>query len=203
MRALAPLVAALILIGAGPAAAHSITPGTSGFTDGLQHPFGILAHVMILLAAGLLLGQRDIARWAAPLYGFLAGFALGLALGPLLTSAQIEQVAALALLALAAVSGVMIAWARPWSAALLMPLLALAGFGLGFDSAPDGSLQQTLAALAGTGFAAIFALLNLAMLGNYAQNNARRPWQAIGLRVVGSWIAAAAIMVLALQLRAS
>ncbi|MFN4283164.1 MAG: HupE/UreJ family protein [Alphaproteobacteria bacterium] len=200
MRALLPLAAALILIGAAPAAAHSITPGTSGFTDGLQHPFGIPAHVMILLAAGLLLGQRDVGRWAAPLYGFLAGFALGLALGPLLTDPPLERAAAVALLALAAVSGVMIAWARPWHTALLAPLLALAGFALGFDSAPDGSLQQTLAALAGTGFAAIFALLNLAMLANYVRMDAR-PWRAIGLRVVGSWIAAAAIMVLALELR--
>jgi len=40
------------------------------------------------------------------------------------------------------------------------------------------------------------------MLAHYARGNlARQPWQMIGVRIVGSWIAAAAIMVLALQLR--
>lgn len=202
MTRLLPLAAALILIGAAPAAAHTITPGTSGFTDGLHHPFGQAAHIMIILGAGLLLGQREIAAWRSPLYGCLAGLAAGLAGGPLLVSPALEPRLALALLLLAVVLGGLVALARPLPAAPLAALLALAGLGLGLDSAPEGTLQQILAALFGSGFAVIFALLNVTMLSHYARGNlARRPWQMIGVRIVGSWIAAAGIMVLALQLR--
>ena len=193
----------LLLVGAAPApvAAHTITPGTSGFTDGLHHPFGLPAHVMMLLGVGLLLGQQDVARWRVPLYGFISGLLLGLVAGPLLTTPPLEQAAAVALLSLAVVFGGLIALARELPGFVLAPLMAFAGFALGFDSAPDGSLQQTLAALAGTGFSVVFAFLNVAMLAHYAKSNVRQAWQAIGLRVVGSWIAAAAIMVLALELR--
>jgi urease accessory protein len=202
LRALLPLAAALILAIATPAAAHTITPGTSGFTDGLTHPFGLPAHIMVMLGAGLLVGQRDIADWRAPLYGFVAGFVLGLAGGPLLTTAPLAQAAAVFLLSAALVFGGLIVWARPLPTLGVAPIMAIAGFVLGFDSAPDGTLQQTLAALAGTGFAVVFTLLNLAMLANYARANAaRHGWQMIGVRIVGSWIAAAAIMVLTLELR--
>jgi urease accessory protein len=204
LRSLLALLAALIIVGVGPAAAHTITPGTSGFTDGLTHPFGLPAHIMLMLGAGLLLGQRDVADWRAPLYGFVAGFVLGLACGPLLTAPPLEQAAAVFLLSAALVLGGLILWARPLSPLWVTPIMAMAGFVLGFDSAPEGTAQQTLAALAGTGLAVIFALLNIAMLGNHARvNAARHAWQMIGVRIVGSWIAAAAILVLALELRQS
>lgn len=201
MRALLSLAAALTVIGAVPAAAHTITPGTSGFTDGLYHPFGQPAHIMIILGVGLLLGQRQIAAWRGPLYGCLAGLAVGLAGGPLLVSPTLEPRLALVLLLLAVVLGGLVALGRPLPAAPLTALLAIAGLAFGLDSAPEGTVQQILAALFGSGFAFIFALLNVAMLAHSAGSNARRPWQMIGVRIVGSWIAAAGIMVLALQLR--
>jgi hypothetical protein len=40
-------------------------------------------------------------------------------------------------------------------------------------------------------------LVNVVAVGSYA----RRPWQAIGLRVLGSWIGACSLMVSALALR--
>jgi hydrogenase/urease accessory protein HupE len=197
-----PLAAALLLLFAAPAAAHTITPGTTGFTDGLQHPFGLPAHIMMILGVGLLLGRHEIAAWRVPLYGFLASLALGLAGGPFLIAPALEPHLAIALLLLAVVFGCLIATARPLPAVLLTSLLALAGLGLGLDSAPEGTLQQTVAALFGSGFAFVFALLNAAMLAQYAQTRTNsQAWQKIGVRIVGSWIAAAGIMVLALQLR--
>lgn len=195
--------AALILLcAAAPATAHSITPGTTGFTDGLQHPFDLPAHIMTILGAGLLLGRQEIAAWRLPLYGFLAGLALGLANGPFLITPALEPRLTIALLMLAVVLGGLVAMSRPLPALLLTALLALAGLGLGLDSAPEGTLQQTVAALFGSGFAFVFALLNAAMLGQYAQTRSNsQAWQKIGVRIVGSWIAAAGIMVLALQLR--
>jgi len=46
----------------------------------------------------------------------------------------------------------------------------------------------------GTALGAVVALAYATFLANYA----RKPWQRIGVRVVGSWIAASAILVLAL-----
>jgi hydrogenase/urease accessory protein HupE len=198
-----PLAAALLLFAAAPAAAHTITPGTTGFTDGLHHPFGLPPHIMMILGIGLLLGQQEIAAWRGPLYGCLAGLGLGLAGGPLLVSPALDARLAVALLALAVLLGGMVALARPLPSLLLLALGTLTGFGLGLDSAPEGgTLQQTFGALAGSGFAMTFALLNVALLAQYAHSQVgRRAWQKIGVRIVGSWIAAAGIMVLALQLR--
>jgi len=198
-----PLAAALLFWAAAPAAAHRITPGTAGFTDGLQHPFGLPAHIMLILGVGLLLGRHDVAAWRLPTYAFLAGLTAGLAGGPLAMTPALDARLAVALLALAVLLGGMVALARPLPSLLLLALGALTGFGLGLDSAPEGgTLQQTVGALAGSGFAMIFALLNAAMLAQYAHGRiGRQAWQKIGVRIVGSWIAAAGIMVLALQLR--
>jgi urease accessory protein len=198
-----PLAAFLILCVAAPAAAHTITPGTTGFTDGLQHPFGLPAHLMTILGFGLLLGAQDVAAWRQPIYALLSGLTAGLAAGPLVMTTALDARLAVALLALAVLLGGMIALARPLPSLLLLALGALTGFCLGLDSAPEGgTLQQTVGALAGSGFAITFALLNAAMLAQYAHSQSgQQAWQKIGVRIVGSWIAAAGIMVLALQLR--
>lgn len=195
------LLAAPLLLAAARADGHTITPGTTGFTDGLQHPFLLPAHVMVLLGVGLLLGAQEIARWRIPLYAGLGGLLAGLAAGPLVTTPALEAALVIALLASAAVLGGLNALARPLPTVLLILVTTLPLAAIGLESAPEGSLQQVFAALAGSALAAIFALLNLMILANYARMNAGQSWQAIGLRVVGSWIAAAAILVLALQFR--
>lgn len=195
------LIAAPLLFAAARASAHTVTPGTTGFTDGLQHPFLLPAHVMVLLGVGLLLGAQEMARWRLPLYAGLGGLLAGLAIGPFVATPELDAALVIALLVSAAVLGGLNALARPLPPALLSFLAVLPLAAVGLDSAPEGSLQQIVAALSATALAVIFALLNLMMLANHAATNARQAWQAIGLRVVGSWIAAAAILVLALQLR--
>ncbi|HEY4135374.1 MAG TPA: HupE/UreJ family protein [Alphaproteobacteria bacterium] len=204
MKAL-PLAAALLLACAVPAAAHTVTEGTSGFTDGLQHPFGIPAHMMTILGLGLLLGQRDLATLRGPIYGFLAGLVGGLVLSPFLTTDVMTAGLSATQLALVAVLGGLIAMSRPLPLALLATLGVIGGAVLGLDSAPDGAtLQQTAACLAGTAIALILVLLNLVALANYAMAQAaRHPWMSVGMRIVGSWIVAASLMVLALHLRNS
>jgi urease accessory protein len=58
------------------------------------------------------------------------------------------------------------------------------------------SMRKTFLALAGT---ALVAFIIVAGVGTLAAL-ARRDWQRIGIRIVGSWIAASAILVLALRL---
>jgi urease accessory protein len=204
MKAL-PLAAGLLLLCTVPAAAHTVTEGTSGFTDGLQHPFGIPAHMMTILGLGLLLGQRDLAALRGPIYGFLAGLIGGLVLSPFVTTDVMTAGLSVAQLALVAVLGGMIVLFRPLPFPLLATLGTVGGAVLGLDSAPeDATLQQTVACLAGTAIALILVLLNLVALGNYVvAQAARRPWLGVGMRIVGSWIVAASLMVLALHLRNS
>lgn len=204
MRRIA-LIAAPLLLLAARASAHTVTPGTTGFADGLQHPFLLPAHVMVLLGVGFLLGAQEIARWRMPLYAGLGGLLAGLVIGPLVAAPELDAALVIALLVSAVVLGGLNALSRPLPLSLLSLLVTLPLAAIGLDSAPEGSLQQIVAALSATALAVIFALLNLMMLANYAATNARQnpgqSWQATGLRVVGSWIAAAAILVLALQLR--
>ena len=68
---------------------------------------------------------------------------------------------------------------------------------VGLDSAPEaGGMRARLIVLAGVGLGVHLLLLNVVALTSYAQ----RPWLKAGVRVLGSWSAASALMVLALAL---
>jgi hypothetical protein len=75
-------------------------------------------------------------------------------------------------------------------------IAAIAGLALGLDSPPQAiSLADATASLIGTWLAACLALATVVTATNYLA----RGWQRIGLRIVGSWIAASAVLVLALR----
>jgi hypothetical protein len=57
-------------------------------------------------------------------------------------------------------------------------------------------VQDTLVALSGTAFSALVLFTLFATLSACLT----RPWQQIGRRIIGSWAAASAILVLALRL---
>lgn len=185
-----PAVAAVLLAAAAPAAAHGTIEGVAPFYGGLLHPLLVPAHPLLLLALGLVLAQGG--RAAAP--RALGLWVLGLALG-LVARARwaAPEAVALAPLALAAGIGLLVAAAAPPRGPLAAALAGLAGLALGLDSDPAGSWP----ALAGTGLGASGVLLLVA--GGLVDR--RAAWLAIGIRVAGSWIAAAALMVLALALR--
>lgn len=153
--------------------------------------FFIPTHLLAVAALGLLAGQLA-AR--VP----LVTLAVGLAAGSLAVASAIrENPAALALLTLAALAAslVVIAVAVPsWAAGLLA--LAI-GAALPVN-APPHEITISAAIAAQIGFAAA-ALVTFALVA-LAVASATQPWQRIGVRIVGSWIAASAILVLALRL---
>jgi urease accessory protein len=76
-------------------------------------------------------------------------------------------------------------------------LTVIAGFALALDSPPEAiSLTQANLTLLGTALSAIAFPVALGKLVSRLQ----RDWQRIGVRILGSWIAASAILVLALRL---
>ena len=95
------------------------------------------------------------------------------------------------------VFGVMLATA--WAPKLLAWLLAaIAGAALALDSPPQAvTIAAAYATLAGTALGACAMLLVIATVAGHATAH----WQRHGLRILGSWIAASAMLVLAVQLR--
>ena len=84
------------------------------------------------------------------------------------------------------------------AAAGVAALLALAaGVALALNAPPhEITIPAAIAAQVGI---AVAALATFALVGIH-RDAGRAPWQRIGVRIVGSWIAASAILVLALRL---
>jgi hypothetical protein len=141
----------------------------------------------------LLIGQQRARSRRAPLLAFVAGLVAGLvalacAVGP--TSA------ADVLLAAAAVTGLLVALAWPMPALACAPLAVVVGGALGLDSPPEViAISAATVMLIGTGLGACLALALIVACVSYLT----AWWQRIGMRILGSWIAASAILVLALR----
>jgi urease accessory protein len=162
------------------------------FVDGFINPLTTPAHVLVLLALALLLARQQV-RFAV-----LIIFALALAAGFLAIVLAVETTPArTVLLAVAAALGVMVAAA--WTPKLLACLLAaIAGAALALDSPPQAvRIADAYATLAGTAAGACAMLIAIAAIAGHANAG----WQRLGVRILGSWIAASAILVLAVQLR--
>lgn len=190
------LVLALLVV-PDAALAHPAFPGIGGFWGGLLHPFVVPAHALAIVAAGLLVGQviksaPDAARWSGP-----AAFAAGLIVGSIaIARAFVPIHANEALFGLAALSGIWIAAGR--TPLHLTPLLiaGLTGLVVALDSPPDAILlREALLMQIGTfcGALALFTALQ------EIASRLRHGWQHVGVRILGSWTAASAILVLALR----
>lgn len=158
----------------------------------MLHPFISPAHLIALLAAGLVFGQRGVLASRHAMAGLMAALAFGLWLSLRLQGLP-EPDSLLLALGLLLGMGAVLAWR--WPAWALVPLVALLGLAVGLGSAPDGMAPaQQSAALVGTWIGASLCTACLAGLVHHGQ----RPWARIGVRVVASWLSASAILVLTL-----
>lgn len=164
----------------------------SGFQAGLLNPLLVPAHILALLAAGLMIGQQErrIVAILALAGGLIAGLLmLALAVGE--TPASTVLLTATFFAALATATGL------PLPAIVGGPIALAIGASLGLDSPPKAiSIPAANAALAGTALCA--SIIVVVVTATVAR--LRRGWLRIGVRVLGSWIAASAILVLALRL---
>jgi urease accessory protein len=190
MRALLAAVLALV---AWPALAHPPPLGIPGFAGGFLHPVFVPAHLAALLGLGLLIGRQ----WQAWRLAVPAVYVVALIVGlGLIAFAYAPQWASEAVLALAAISGVLLAaaWALPTAIAAALALLT--GLSVALDSPPQVfSIGEANRMLAGTALGGVVLPAAVA----FVASRLTRPWQRIGLRIIGSWIAASAILVLALR----
>ena len=185
-----PVAAVIAITAADVAVAHA--PMGEGVSGGLLHPYLVPAHAMSLVALGLFIGSRR--DQGIPLLAFAAALIAGLVA---LTFAIAETPAAEILLGNTGLVGVLLAadWTPPKPLGWM--IAAVTGGMIALDSPPETiSVQEADLMLLGIGLGALSALG--AVIGGAGYLT--RPWQRLGVRVVGSWIAASAILVLALTL---
>ncbi len=160
---------------------------------GLLHPLLTPSHALALLGLGLLIGQQLPGKRALPQLLFAAALAAGLIA---LALAVGETQASLVMLVGGALCGVLVAAALRLPLLVLGPLAAAMGASIGLDSPPEViSLQEAVIMLIGTWLGATIALaLVVAGVARMA-----RDWQQIGVRVLGSWTAASALLAIAVR----
>lgn len=174
------------------ASAHSPIPGIGRFYSGAVHPFLVPAQWLALLALGLLFGQRSMAKTGVALAVLLAGLVAGLGIGHVHGDVDTDAL----LLGCCAVLALGVALARPWPQWLLALAAAVVGAAIGLSSAPDGlSGWEHTGSLAGSAFGALLFTLWIVAMTEFAKGT----WPKIIVRVLGSWLAASALLVLALS----
>ena len=173
-----------------PAGAHSLSSRFGDFYGGMLHPMTALEHALPILALGLLAGQQGAraARWLLLLFPLALLFGAALAIvAPALPWVPVLNRTSFVLL------GVLVAGAWRLPLPVLAGLAALFGLSHGYENGsaltPEVAAHLFVPGVALIGFmtAAVVSAATLAL-------TARAEWLRIGVRVVGSWIAAIGIL---------
>ena len=174
-----------------PANAHQI-----GFGDQLLQPVTLFHCLLPLLAVGLLSRQQPRVQ----INGLVAlslglGLTVGLSCRVYLDLSQSQLIFAPII---AVFAGSLVAIARPISEVILYLLFVSLGIAIGANL----SLETTdWIDFAQTLFAAFIGSITVLHVMATTAVPASGDWHRVGLRVMGSWIFACAIMVIALELR--
>ncbi len=182
-----------------PGAAFALSPieGLNSFLDGLLHPLFVSSHLLLLVAIGLYFGQQGIGECLPAIKLFVVSTLAGLAASWFSVAGDAE----ILVLGEALVIGLLVA-ARPnlkpyWS--LLIGMVC--GLSLGLDSAqPDLIVAQRLISLCGSFLGLAVLLLHTTAFADWFR---KRHWQRTSVRIIGSWVSASAMLVLALSISTS
>jgi hydrogenase/urease accessory protein HupE len=179
------------------AAAHSPIKGIENFYSGLLHPVFVPAHLLLLIALGLLVGQKGVNENQASFLAFLITTAIGLIAAWFSIGGEKEMY----LLSGAAIIGLLVASNLPMRTHWCAIIAALAGLLIGMDSTQEALTgRKKFVTLLGTGIGIYLVFLYAMGLADYFN---KKPWQKVGVRVMGSWIAASSILVLAFSFASS
>ena len=177
------------------ALAHTPIKGINNFYNGALHPVLVPAHLLLLIALGLLLGQQGLKDKQGAYLAFLLATILGLVGAWFSPQLQPEVI----ILACSAIIGLLIALSPQLVLIWCSIIGATAGFLLGIDSAQESlSGQAKFVTLFGSGVGIYFFSLYPIALADFLR---KKHWKQILLRVLGSWVAASSLLVLALSLR--
>lgn len=185
--------AAVLLLLTPPALFAHPMQGVGDFYAGMLHPLTAIEWVLPIVALSLLAGQQGretalsvmVALPVALVAGAIAGHAF-----PSMGRVEATNVCLMAVL------GLLVAWAGKMPLELSVAVAALAGLTVGFA---NGS--ELTPAISSYRFISGLALVGLLLI-SYGVGFVRwlkAPWTKIGIRVVGSWIAAVGILYLGLK----
>jgi urease accessory protein len=162
---------------------------------GALHPLTNPAHLLVIIALGLLIGQRSPLDLKPPLVVFVPCLTVALFFT---TTGFVTTVYQPALIGLALCAAVAVSLEKPIPPLAYRALFAAGAFALGFDSLPEPSSTSVLIkTLLGTWIMIIFLVFDIAYYTSLAMGV---NWPRVGVRVLGSWIIAISLMVLALSL---
>jgi len=181
-----------------PATAQAHTPieGIGDFLAGLVHPLTTPSHILLLLALGLMLGQHSPLKLKLPLLVFVSASAIALLLT---TTGLIIKVYQPVLLGIALCAATFVALEKSLPSFASHALFAAAAVAIGLDSAVESTSASTIVkTLAGTWISLAVLLADIAI---YASFCTKKNWLKVGMRVLGSWIIAITLLVLAFSLR--
>lgn len=177
--------------------AHTTMPQAGDFVNGALHPLTVPAHVLILLGLAVALGQQVPFRPGRTLLIFAPCAAAALGFTTRFTFTLPQP----ALIGIALCAGVLVAAGRPLPFPAWAVLAAAAAVCMGLDSGVEEAGRATeIRMLCGTLAGLVIALLTCAFYTSMAVER-RKKWVDIALRIVGSWIAAISVLMLAFALR--
>lgn len=172
----------------------------SFFWQGCLHPLSVPGHLLVLLALGLLLGQQDKFSLRSSLGLFVLSLVLALVLTPLLPPLQYNE---FILLLLAFILSLLVIIKLPLPLGLVLCLSVSTALLLGLDSRaprlPGLAVSKLYLHALGTSLSANLILTLLASLSFYLN----KLLAGIAVRIIGAWIAASSLMVLALLIQHS
>lgn len=186
-----PAAGLALLMLCGAAFAHGSVETMGNFYGGLLHPLFVPAHWIAMLIAGLLVGQNGMHQNQPAMLCFVVFMVIGLALSGSVVWEHNELLLLIGALA-AGLLVVIAARLRHW---LLLPLAGFFALLIGMDSGPESITGgDRVVILAGTGLGVCLVFFYIVAITDLL----KRPWQKIGVRVLGSWVTASAMIVLAL-----
>jgi urease accessory protein len=175
------------------ASAHAPIKGISGFYNGILHPAVVPAHIMTLMALGLLLGQKGQSVFEKGVPLFLISLLTALLANALGVKAEPDSIVLIDTMAIA----LLVVINKKWPFWLYSGLSIISGILIGLDSVQGNPLsRQIFMAGAGTIIGAGLLIFYIALLASKTS----KQWQKIGIRVVASWICAASLLVITLNL---
>jgi hydrogenase/urease accessory protein HupE len=154
------------------------------------------AHVLILIGLGLLLGQRVPLDLKLPLrvFGPVSLIALAVTTAPWMGGIHPPVLSAITM-----GIAILVALGKPLPWVVSGVVCAAAAIGIGLDSSVEtGTGWQIAKTLAGTWLTMNAIVCYLAIC---ASHGADKPWARTGIRIIGSWIVAIAVLLLAFSLR--
>jgi urease accessory protein len=175
------------------AQAHSPIEGLGAFYSHFFHPVLAPAHALLLVASALMLGQQERAVARLGVVALAASTGLGLIV---VNAGLLDQVAERFLLVAAASVGSLVILGRR----LPVVIPVAAAFGTGLALAIDSGSEAVGASSAILNFAGLAAgSIYIGTLITGLTVDKPQPWLRIGVRIAGSWIVAATMLVLALS----